>query len=165
MGQRCSSLFYKPQRPLEPEIVMKLKQIAIFMENKPGHLRTICHTLADAGINLITLSLADTQQYGILRILTDNWEKARNVLSDAGFVVNITEVLAVEVDDRPGGLVSILDFIGEADINIEYMYAFTFHHGKHAVMVFRFDDPDKAIKVLGDKDIKVLHGIDLLKGS
>lgn len=144
---------------------MKLKQIAIFLENKPGHLRDICHTLAEAKVNLTTLSLADTQQYGILRILTDNWETARQVLSDAGFVVNVTEVLAVEVDDRPGGLLDILDIIGGSDINIEYMYAFTFHRGEHAIMVFRFDDPDKAIRVLGDKDVKVLHGIDILKGS
>lgn len=146
---------------------MKIKQIAIFLENKPGHLRSICQTLADAGVNLTTLSLADTQQYGILRVLTDNWEKARDVLSDAGFVVNVTEVLAVEVDDKPGGLLRILDIIGGADINIEYMYAFASRIGNsaNATMVFRFDNPDKAIEVLGRQDIKVLQGIDILKGS
>ena len=134
------------------------------MENKPGHLRTICRTLADAGISITTLSLADTQQYGILRLLTDNWEGARDALSAAGFVVNITEVLAVEVDDKPGGLLRILDIIGEAEINIEYMYAFTFHRGENAIMVFRFDNPDKAISALQGEGIKVLTGIDLLKG-
>ena len=144
---------------------MKIEQIAIFMENKPGHLRTICRTLADAGVNIRTLSLADTEQYGILRLLTDNTVKAREALSAAGFVVNVTEVLAVEVDDQPGGLLRILDIIGEAGINIEYMYAFTFHSGENAVMVFRFDSPDKAIVTLQDKNIKVIPSIDILKGG
>ncbi len=144
---------------------MKIQQIAIFMENKPGHLRTICRTLADSGISIRTLSLADTQQYGILRLLTDDCEKAQKVLTQAGFVVNVTEVLAVEVDDKPGGLLRILDIIGEAAINIEYMYAFTFHRGENAIMVFRFDDPDKAITVLQGQEIKVLTGIDILKGT
>ena len=144
---------------------MKIQQIAIFMENKPGHLRTICRTLADANISITTLSLADTQQYGILRLLTDNCDKARDVLSQAGFVVNVTEVLAVEVDDKPGGLLRILDIIGESGINIEYMYAFTFHRGENAVMVFRFDDPDKAIAMLQARDVRVLSNIEILKGA
>ena len=144
---------------------MKIQQIAIFMENKPGHLRTICRTLADANISITTLSLADTQQYGILRLLVDNWETARDVLTQAGFVVNVTEVLAVEVDDKPGGLLRILDLIGEHDINIEYMYAFTFHRDQNAIMVFRFDDPDRAISALQGKDVKVLPRIDIFKGA
>ncbi len=144
---------------------MKIHQIAIFMENKPGHLRTICKTLADVGVSIRTLSLADTQQYGILRLLTDNWEKTRDILSAAGFVVNVAEVLAVEVDDKPGGLLRILDIISDNGINIEYMYAFTSHHGEHAVMVFRFDNPDKAIAALQAKGISVLNGIDILKGT
>ncbi len=144
---------------------MKIHQIAIFMENKPGHLRTICKTVADAGVNIYTLSLADTQQYGILRLLTDNWEKTRDALSRAGFVVNVAEVLAVEVDDRPGGLLRILDIISDNGINIEYMYAFTYHHGKNAVMVFRFDNPDQAIAALQAKGVSVLNGIDILKGA
>ncbi len=144
---------------------MKIQQIAIFMENKPGHLRTICRTLADAGISITTLSLADTQQYGILRLLTDDWESAQKVLTQAGFVVNVTEVLAVEVDDKPGGLLRVLDILGEYSINIEYMYAFTFHRGENAIMVFRFDDPDKAISTLQGEGIKVLTSIDILKGA
>ncbi len=140
---------------------MKIEQIAIFMENKPGHLRTICSAIAEAGVNIRTLSLADTQQYGILRLLTDNAAKAREVLTGAGFVVNTTEVLAVEVDDKPGGLLNILDIIGENGINIEYMYAFTFRSGENAVMVFRFDDPDRAIALLKDRNIKVIPRIDI----
>ena len=143
---------------------MKIEQIAIFMENKPGHLRTICGVLAEAGVNIVTLSLADTQQYGILRLLTNNTEKARSALTQAGFVVNTTEVLAVEVDDKPGGLLRILDIISEGGINIEYMYAFTFHNAENAVMVFRFDSPDKAIALLQSKGVNVLPNIDILKG-
>lgn len=144
---------------------MKINQIAIFMENKPGHLRTICRTLAEAGVSITTLSLADTQQYGILRLLIRDWEKARDVLTAAGFVANVTEVLAVEVDDKPGGLLRILDIIGEYGINIEYMYAFTFHMGENAIMVFRFDDPDKAVSTLQAKGVKVLPGLDIFKGE
>jgi hypothetical protein len=144
---------------------MKIEQIAIFIENKPGHLQTICRTLADAGVNILTLSLADTQQYGILRLLTDNPAKAREALADAGFVVNSTEVLAVEVDDRPGGLLRILDVISGSGINIEYMYAFTFHSEERAVMVFRFDKPDRAIELFQSKEIKVLPNIELFKGN
>ena len=144
---------------------MKIEQIAIFMENKPGHLRIICGTLAKAGVNIVTLSLADTQQYGILRLLTDNCAKSKEVLSAAGFVVNVTEVLAVEVDDKPGGLLKVLDIISEGGINIEYMYAFTFHCAENAVMVFRFDNPDKAIDLLHSKDVRVLSNIEIFKGS
>ncbi len=140
---------------------MKIQQIAIFMENKPGHLRSICRTLADAGVSITTLSLADTQQYGILRLIAENWETARDALGKAGFVVNITEVLAVEVEDKPGGLLQILDLIGSAHINIEYMYAFTFRCDEKAIMVFRFNDPDKAMSVLKEKGIKVMTSIDL----
>ncbi len=135
------------------------------MENKPGHLQTICRAVADAGVNILTLSLADTQQYGILRLLTDNAARAREALASAGFVVNSTEILAVEVDDKPGGLLRILDVLSESGINIEYMYAFTSHSAEKAVMVFRFDKPDRAIELLQSKGIKVLSNIDLFKGS
>lgn len=144
---------------------MKIHQIAIFMENQPGHLRNICRILAKAGVSITTLSLADTQQYGILRLIVEDWEAARKALADNGFIVNITEVLAVEVEDKPGGLLRILDIIGESGINIEYMYAFTFRCGEEAIMVFRFDDPDKAIASLQKQGVKVLSSIDLFNGK
>ncbi|MDR1535787.1 MAG: amino acid-binding protein [Planctomycetota bacterium] len=142
---------------------MKISQIAIFMENKPGHLRSICRTLADAGVSLTALSLADTSQYGILRLLANDWEKARDVLAGAGFVVNVTEVLAVEVDDKPGGLLALLDILGEANVNIEYMYAFTCKLGERAVMVLRFDDSDKAVAALQAHNVKVLAGPEIFR--
>ena len=141
---------------------MKISQIAIFMENKPGHLRTVCRSLAEAGVNITTLSLADTSQYGILRLLANDWEKARDALIQAGFVVNVTEVLAVEVDDKPGGLLALLDIVGELEVNIEYMYPFTRRRGENAVIVFRFDDPDRAITALRSKNVRILSSSEVL---
>ena len=127
---------------------MKIQQISLFLENKPGHLNAICRTLADAKINILTLSLADTQQFGIVRLIVNEWERAKTILEQAGYVVNLREVVAVTVSDRPGGMAELLDVIGNCGVNIEYMYAFTSHHGQEAVLVFRFDDPDKAFAAL-----------------
>ncbi len=127
---------------------MKIHQISLFLENKPGHLNAICRTLAQNGINIVTLSLADTQQFGIVRLIVEDWEKAREALEQAGYVVNVREVVAATVADRPGGMAELLDTIGKSGVNIEYMYAFTSKHGAEAVLVFRFDNPDKAIEAL-----------------
>jgi hypothetical protein len=140
---------------------MKIKQLSLFLENKPGHLSSVCQTLADAGVNILTLSLADTQQFGILRLIVQDWEKAKIALEQAGNVVNATEVLATEVEDRPGGLMSILKILEESQVNVEYMYAFTFHNADKAIMFFRFDDPDKAMRVLEEKKINVIAPVDL----
>jgi len=140
---------------------MKIKQISLFLENKPGHLNAICRTLANAGINIVTLSLADTQQFGIVRLIVEEWQKAKDILEAAGYVVNVREVVAAAVADRPGGMAELLDVIGKADVNIEYMYAFTFRHGKEAVLVFRFDNPDKAIEALKAAGRDVLDAVAL----
>lgn len=142
---------------------MKIHQLSLFLENKPGRLSEPCRLLADAGINILTLSLADTQQFGILRLIVREWQRAEQVLRDAGWVVKPTEVVATEVEDRPGGLARILEVIEGADINIEYMYAFTFRRGDRAVLVFRFDDPDTAIGVLQGKNINVIDGVELFE--
>ena len=140
---------------------MKTQQLSLFLENKPGRLSEPCKALADAGINIVTLSLADTEQFGILRLITRDWQKAKQVLEGAGNVVKVTEVVATEVADRPGGLAEILGPIEEAGINIEYMYAFTSRSGDKAVLVFRFDDPDAALGVLQDKAISVVGSVEL----
>ena len=111
---------------------MKIQQLSLFMENKPGHLKGICKTLADAGINIVTLSLADTQQFGIVRLIVEEWEKAKAALE------------AATVPDKPGGIAEVLAVIDNAGVNIEYMYAFAFRHKNEAVLVFRFDDTEKA---------------------
>jgi hypothetical protein len=127
---------------------MKIHQLSLFLENKPGQMTEPCRLLAQAGINIRTLTLADTEQFGILRLIVSDWQKGDRLLEEAGYVVNVTEVVAVEVPDRPGGLAELLAVFDHTDINIEYMYAFTFGRGDTAVMIFRFDKPDAAIERL-----------------
>lgn len=140
---------------------MKIHQLSMFLENKPGRLSEPCRLLAEADINILTLSVADTQQFGILRLIVRDWQRAKQILEEAGGVVNITEVVATEVDDRPGGLAAILEIIESAGLNIEYMYAFTFRSGDKAVIVFRFDDPDLAIAALQAKGVNIIGGVEL----
>ena len=140
---------------------MKIHQLSMFLENKPGRLSEPCRILADAGINILTLALADTQQFGILRLIVPDWQQAKEALEKSGAVVNVTEVVATEVEDRPGGLALILEAIEDAGINIEYMYAFTFRNGDKAVLVFRFNDPDAAIEALKNKNISVIADVEL----
>lgn len=140
---------------------MTIKQLSLFLENKPGSMSAPCRVLADARINILTLSLADTQQFGILRLILRDWEKAKKVLEDAGCVVKVTDVLAIEVPDRPGGLVEILEAMEKARINVEYMYAFTLKKENRGVLVFRFDQPEAAAKVLGGFGINVVSSVDL----
>ena len=127
---------------------MRIRQISIFLENKPGQLSTICRALADAEVNIVTLSLADTADFGIVRMIVDDHEKAKAVLSDRGHVVNVREVIAVCVPDRPGGMAEVMQVLDKAGANIEYSYAFAFHEGEKAVLVFRFDDNAKAENAL-----------------
>ena len=141
---------------------MRIRQISIFLENKPGQLSTICRALADAGINIVTLSLADTADFGIVRMIVDDHEKAKSVLAEKGHVVNVREVIAVCVPDRPGGMAGVMQVLDAAGANIEYSYVFAFHEGEKAVLVFRFDDNAKAenaIKeagytTLGEEEVK-----------
>ncbi len=137
---------------------MKVEQISIFLENKPGGLSSVTKALRDADINIRALSLADTSDFGILRLIVDNVAKAKEVLNAHGFAVGKTSVVAVEVPDRPGGLYSILEALNEVGINVEYMYAFVERSGENAVIIFRFDSTDAAIELLLKKGFKVLPG-------
>jgi hypothetical protein len=137
---------------------MKVKQVSIFLENKAGRLAEVTNTLGKAGINIRALSLADTSDFGILRLIVNDFEKAARVLKENGFTVGETEVLAVEVPDRPGGLGGILSIIHEAGMNVEYMYAFVERSSDNAVLIFRFDNIDEAIRALSSKGVKVLKG-------
>ncbi len=136
---------------------MKLKQLSVFLENKPGRLSQPCKALAEAGINILTLCLADTEQFGILRLMVKEWEKAKSVLEQTGCVVNVSDVLAIEIPDRPGGLDSILSMLEPNAINIEYMYAFTLKRGNNAVLIARIEDADRAITILRQKGITILN--------
>ncbi len=140
---------------------MKIHQLSVFVENRPGHLVAPCRRLAEAGINIVTLALAETQQYGILRLIVRDWEKARDELRASGFRVTITEVLAVQVEDRPGGMVEVLEPISAAGLNVEYMYAFSTKSGDQAVLVFRFEDPDLALTALQGSTVNFVDTVDL----
>lgn len=142
---------------------MKLNQLSVFLENKPGRLSEPCRILAEANINILTLSLADTQQFGIMRLVVKEWEKAKEALEKAGCVVNVTEVVALEVQDQPGGLESVLKIIEQGNINIEYIYAFTFRRKDKAIIIFRFEEPDTAIKILQSKGVNVIGDVELFE--
>jgi hypothetical protein len=139
---------------------MKIHQISLFLENQPGQLIEPCRVLSRAGIDIRTLTLADTQLFGILRLIVSDWEAGAKVLREAGYVINLTEVVAVEVPDRPGGLDELLELLQGSRINIEYMYAFTFGRDK-AVLIFRFDEPDRAIELLKDSGINVIDPVEV----
>ena len=141
---------------------MKIVQLSVFLENQPGRLAAPCTLLADAGINIVTLTLADTERFGILRLILGDWERAKDLLEQRGFVVKVTEVVAIEVEDRPGGLRRLLDALEKAGVNIEYMYAFTMRREDKAIMVMRLDEPDKGIDALQAAGIGVLRNIDPL---
>lgn len=135
---------------------MKVKQLSIFLENQSGRLAEVMRALGDENANIRALSLADTSGFGILRLIVSDIEKAQKVLKDKGFTVRETDVLAVEVPDRPGGLAGILDVLAGASINIEYMYAFVEKSGENAVVIFRIEDIDQAIVELQSKGVKIL---------
>ena len=138
---------------------MKLKQLSVFLENRPGRVGRPCQALAAAGIDILTLCLADTEKFGILRLVVREWEPAKAALEKAGCVVNVTDVLALEIPDRPGGLQGVLDILEPNDLNIEYMYAFTLKRGGNAVMIVRFEDPDRALVVLQKNGINALQTV------
>jgi len=137
---------------------MRVEQISIFLENKAGRLAEVTRILSEAGVNIRALSLADTSDFGILRLIVDNNDKAKTALKEQGLTVGKTDVVAVEVDDRPGGLSLILNILSKEQINVEYMYAFVQHSGKDAVIIFRFDNIDAAIKLLMENGVKIIEG-------
>ena len=140
---------------------MKIHQLSLFLENQPGQLIEPCRTLARAGVDIRTLTLADTQQFGILRLIVSDWQAGAKALRDAGYVTNITEVVGVEVPDRPGGLTELLSLLEGSGVNIEYMYAFTFGRGDKAVLIFRFSDPDAAIALLQGAGINLVGAVEV----
>ena len=142
---------------------MKLKQLSVFLENKPGALSAPCRLLAKADINIQTFSLADTREFGILRLVVENSDKARRLLTRHGFAVKLTEVVVLEVPDQPGGLAAILDALDGTGINVEYAYAFTTKSKGYGLLVFRFNDPDGALKILKARKITAVRSEEVSK--
>lgn len=140
---------------------MIIKQLSLFVENRPGSLNAVCRVLKDGNVNISTLALADTREFGILRLLVGEHERAKKILSEHGFVVKETEVLALPVPNRPGGLAQLLEALDRHNVSVEYMYAFPSGCGDHAVMVFRFEDMDKALKALEAEKISTREDMEL----
>lgn len=141
---------------------MKLKQLSIFLENSPGRLYEATHALGAAGINLRSLSICDTFEFGVLRILVSDVAKARRVIMEKQLPAKIDDVVAAEIDDVPDSLASVLYLFKETQVNIEYMYALAGTGGtsNKAVMIFRFSDNDRAIRILQENNIKLLDAKD-----
>jgi hypothetical protein len=136
---------------------MHVEQISVFLENKTGRMSEVTAILAEAGINIRALALADTSDFGVLRLIVDDNERANSVLKENGFTVGRTEVVAVEVEDRPGGLNKILEILRRSELNVEYMYAYVRHSGRDAVMIFRFDNANAAVDVLKNNGVSIIE--------
>ena len=135
---------------------MLQKQISVFIENKRGRLAEVTKRLGDSGVDLCALSIADTTDFGILRLIVDKPELAERVLREGGFAVSVTEVVALSVDDRPGGLAAALAVMDGCGIDIEYMYAFIKRDEGKAMVIVRVGDPEEAIRLLGGAPVKIL---------
>lgn len=142
---------------------MKIKQISVFLENKRGRLLEAAESLAKAGINIRALSIADTSEFGILRLIVPEPEKAKQVLENSNFTVRENDVIAVGVSDSPGGLAGILRILNDAGINVEYAYAFVQKSGEKAVVVLRIEDSESGIKALSERGIMLLSSQDVLQ--
>ena len=141
---------------------MTVKQISVFLENQPGSLADFTKVLADNQLDMRALSLAETSDFGIIRIIVDDTYETAQVLKEAGYVCSITSVIAVAIPDEPGGLHKIVEILGENKINIEYTYAFNTRKKDLAHMIFRVEDNEKAIEILVKNGIKMLAQEDLL---
>lgn len=137
---------------------MKVEQISVFLENKSGRIAEVTGILAESGINIRALSLADTSDFGVLRMIVDNNQKAEEALKKHNFTVGKTFVVAVEIEDKPGGLYKILSILHKVSINVEYMYAFVQPNSKNAVMIFRFEKLEEAVRVLQENGVVVVDG-------
>lgn len=136
---------------------MSIKQISVFLENKPGTLQTMTAALAEKGIDMRALSLAETNDFGIVRLIVDDVYAASTVLKDAGFIYNVASVLGVCIPDEPGGLNTVLQIFAAADVNIEYMYAFLGGNAMdHAYMIFKVPAYKEAAAALRSKGIRLV---------
>ena len=136
---------------------MSVKQISVFLENSKGRLAEVTRTLSKEKINIRALSLADTADFGVLRIIVDNPERCLSALKAKGFVAQVTEVIAVEVEDKPGGLARILEVLDRDNVNVEYMYAYVEKTRDNAIVICKIDDRERALQVLEKHGIATLN--------
>lgn len=135
---------------------MFVKQLSIFVENKSGRLADIIDAIAAAGIDIRAVSIADTTDFGILRLIVDKPDEAEKALKSMGLTVRLTDVIAIEISDTPGGFASALNVLKDRDVEIEYAYAFISRDEGRACVILRVDDNDKAIKLFGENGVKIL---------
>jgi len=135
---------------------MKINQISIFLENRKGRLFDVCSLLGENGVSIRALTIAETENFGVLRIVVDESDKAVKLLKENGFVANLTDVVAIEVPDEPGGLAAVLKIFTNNNVNIEYMYGFVEKFSDKALLVFRFEDTEMAQNILAKSDVKVV---------
>ncbi|MBQ9942232.1 MAG: ACT domain-containing protein [Christensenellaceae bacterium] len=141
---------------------MLVKQISVFVENQPGKLVRLTRTLAENGIGIIAITISDTVDFGILRCIVDDPDKAYQVLKDGGFTTSMTRVLAVELEDTPGGMSRVLEYLSEGEIDVEYVYSFMRSHHSKALILFKVDDSEKALAILQEKGVRILCMEDIL---
>jgi len=142
---------------------MQVPQLSIFLENKTGRMTEVTEVLAENDINIVALSVADTSEFGILRLIVNKPDKAYEVLKAAEFTAMTNYVVAVEVEDEPGGLARILRLLSDAGLNVEYMYAFVERATGRAALIFRFEKESEAIKALQAGGVNILQKIDIFK--
>ncbi len=142
---------------------MNITQVSVFLENRKGRLAEVSDVLGRAGINIRALSLADTADFGVLRIIVDDPDACKKALKEHGFVVQETDVIGIEVNDKPGGLHTVLSTLEGQGINVEYMYATVEKNGDSAVVIFKVDAQQKAIDVLKKHGIAVIKSDKLKK--
>lgn len=135
---------------------MAVRQISVFLENKIGRLAEITQILGNKEINIRALAIADTTEFGILRMIVDRPQKAYEALEERGFTVSQTEVVVVEVEDKPGGLAQVMAILGEEGINVEYLYAFVAPRGRGALVVLKIEEKKATIDLLQEKKVKIL---------
>ena len=142
---------------------MLVKQLSVFMENRPGRLYKLTNALGKAGIDFVTLSIADTKDFGIVRFIARDNERAYEILKKEGFTVGITELIGVEVDDKPNALAEVVALMEEANMNIEYLYSFVLTNHNSAKILMRVEDTDRAVRLLEGKGIRLLS--EMLEGK
>ena len=135
---------------------MKITQISVFLENRKGRLSEVCSMLGQAGVNIRALTIAETESFGVLRMVVDKPSEAADLFRKNGITANLTDVVAAEVPDKPGGLAAVLKTLSDHDVNVEYMYGFVEKNSENALLVFRFDNPELAAQVLRENGLKVI---------
>ena len=140
---------------------MYVKQISVFLENRAGSLAGVTGLLGDNGFDLMSLSIADTTDFGILRGIVADYKSAQAMLTEAGYSVKVSDVLCVSVPDHPGALATVLSILSDHDVGLEYLYSFFRSHGDHALVILRVDQPEAGIKALQDAGIRLLSQEDL----